>query len=119
MLTKKVRLAWNLIHILNDEYEKIFSLALRLNTMYAMNTTDYELKNVVHVLAKAKLIETRQGSGVRRAYRKSIKMEEVLEALGITFNIETQSPAGRLQFRLKEVLRQAEFDNSKILHKIK
>lgn len=119
MLRKDVRIAWNLIHILNDEYEKICSLALRLNELYSMNTTSEEMRHVVRKLAKVKIVETRKGVGVRRALRPVIRVEDILEALEVTYKYDLSSPAGRLQFKIKEVLRQTEFNNSKILHKIK
>lgn len=119
-ISKGVLAAWDLLHLLNDDYQKTRVLAWRLENEYNTVVEVSYLEKVVERLARANIIETKKGTGVRRSMKSSIALKEVIVALNtISTRHSFKSPSGKLIEKFNKVIDDSLFDNRKLLHKLK
>lgn len=114
MLRKDVTVAWNLLHILTDDYVKVYSLSMDIFDKWDIKVSEHYLRKIVAELAHNGLVETKRGVGVRRSLKTLIYMDEVFDALGLKWYYSTNNPAGRLQNRIKDMIKRVDFVNDKI-----
>lgn len=118
MYKKDVQIAWNVLHLLNDDWQKTISLCLDINAKWKMDVTEDYLRKIIHNLSQHGFVETRKGRGVRRSMKRIIFMDEVLFAFGVDLSYTPNTPYGKIMRQVNDLVRRQEFNNSKILHRI-
>jgi hypothetical protein len=100
-IRKDIQTAWNLLHVLEDDYQKIEYYRYKLYDKYDMKISRNVFMQIVSALTREDLVESKKGVGIRWVRgMKTAGFTEVMRALGTGFSHSPGSPAGLLQRRI-------------------
>lgn len=106
---RDIQVAWDLLHILTDDYQKIYTLSQELNVRYNLKISNSYLQNIIHQLSLSALVETRKANGIKRV-RRRIFLVDVMRSLGVQLTYSTNTPSGRALSKLDDYLSRIEME---------
>lgn len=110
--------SWDLLHLLNDEWQKTYAIQYLLRTKFDTEVEDQHLKKIIYKLKRAGIVETKNGAGVRRSMRNIVTLDEVMRALGTRIRrVRGNGPGAGIARRISDLLDRVEFMNNVVLHK--
>lgn len=108
-IRKDVRIAWNVLSLLTDDYQKIYTLFLEVNERYKMGTSHKTVEHIIRALGIAGLVSSKKGVGIKRV-KKPVIMLDVIRALGIELSYSTSTPDGKALSKIENYLGRIEVD---------
>jgi hypothetical protein len=98
VIPKHLHIAWNLLHLLEDDFKKVEVIVYDYNKKFSPKVTrDYLGKVIAHMNAGG-FIWTKKGAGVRRSLKARINLLDVAKHFGVNFTKDISSPAGRAMY---------------------
>jgi hypothetical protein len=113
VIPKSVQIAWNLIHILPNDYTKVLSLVFELNRRWQLNATEDYVHKIVAHMGHGGFLTVKKGCGIRRSRKDKIYLIDLMRHFDVKYELSTNHPAGRACLDVYKGFERIYFDNTK------
>ena len=111
-LKKDVHIAWLLLPMLTNEYQKTIVLAYNLREKHKIDVSMDSLRKIINKLNRASLIDSKQNNGVRAMRWKVITLVEVMEAFGFVQDISYDNKVDLIENKILKLLDEEVYRNN-------